>query len=125
MEPNDHVLKVDRRGRVWTPAHKRAEILAEFARSGMPACKFAAHVGVKYSTFANWVQKQRRDARGLAAAGARALSWVEAVRAPASAGALNVHLPGGARLEVADAAQARLAVELLRLLTAEGPLRAC
>jgi hypothetical protein len=129
MEPTDQVLKVDRRGRVWTPRERRAEILAEFERSGMPACKFAAHVGVKGSTFANWVQRRRRDARKLAQAGAppgtSPLSWVEAVRSPAATTALCVHLPGGARLEIADAAQARLAVELLRMLMAEGPVRSC
>ena len=123
MEPTDQLLKTDGRGRVWTPPEKRAEILAEFERSGMPATKFAEHVGVKYSTFANWVQKRRRDARKLAEGGAPALSWVEAVRVPAAA--LCVHLPGGARLEIADVAQARLAGELLRMLMAGEPVRSC
>jgi transposase-like protein len=125
MEPSDQVLKVDRGGRVWTPREKRAEIVAQFERSGMPACRFAAHVGVKSSTFANWVQKQRREERKLAQRSAPALNWVEALRAPAPAAALCVHLPGGARLEIADAGQARLAVELLRMLMSESAVRSC
>jgi hypothetical protein len=32
------------------------------------------------------------------------------------AGGLRVHLPGGARMEIGDAAQARVAAELLRAL---------
>jgi transposase len=55
MTETDRVLKVDAVGRVWTPRERREEVLAEFERSGMPASKFAQHIGVKYSTFANWV----------------------------------------------------------------------
>lgn len=53
-------LKVDSQGRVRTPAVKREAILEEFERSGMSGPAFAAHVGVKYQTFATWVQKRKR-----------------------------------------------------------------
>jgi hypothetical protein len=51
MTETERVLKVDAQGRVWTPRERREDLLAEFERSGMPASKFARHIGVKYSTF--------------------------------------------------------------------------
>jgi transposase-like protein len=118
MKPKaEQMLKVDEAGRVWTPRALREAALDEFERSGMPATQFAGQVGVKYSTFASWVQKRRRE-RG----GRKGLAWVEVAvespRTPAST-ALSVHLPGGARVEIADGAQAVLAAELLRALGEE------
>ena len=122
------ILKVDVAGRVWTPREKRAAILAEFERSGMPATKFAEHIGVKYSTFASWVQsrrKQRATVEGGAVRRAEpaALKWVEATVEASAAGAipiLVVHLPGGARIEVADASQVPMVAALLRTLMTGG-----
>jgi hypothetical protein len=53
-------LKMDSQGRVRTPAGKREAILDAFERSGMSGKAFAEHVGVKYQTFATWVQKRNR-----------------------------------------------------------------
>ena len=113
-------LKVDATGRVWTPREQREAVLDEFERSGLPASKFAAHIGVEYPTFASWVQK-RRQRRGKGTAHPRqehaALKWVEATvdeTKAVAAGTLVVYLPGGARIEVADPAQAALAAQLLR-----------
>jgi hypothetical protein len=110
---------------VWTPPERREAVLDEFEKSGLPAVQFAAHVGVKYATFANWVQK-RRKARGEDSARVIARSmvaplpgWVEAtvegVREEVKS-ALVVQLPGRVRLEVGNAAQAKLAACLLRAL---------
>ena len=41
------------------PAAQRSAILAEFATSGMTGVAFAAHVGVKYPTFAGWIRQDR------------------------------------------------------------------
>ena len=118
MTDAEQLLKVDVAGRVWTSRQRREALLDEFERGGTSAAQFAALVGVKYPTFASWVQMRRRQ-RGVATrageGGAAALRWVE-VMAGAAAGALSVHLPGGARMEVAYAAQAVLAAELLRAL---------
>ena len=59
----DEVLKTEVLGRVYTPKARREALLEEFERSGVSGKKFAALVGVKYQTFASWVQ-QRRKARG-------------------------------------------------------------
>ena len=60
------LLKIDAKGRVWTPAEKRAEILREFDSSGASGVEFARLIGVKYPTFAGWIRR-----RGSGAAGAR------------------------------------------------------
>jgi len=103
--------------------------MIQFERSGMPASKFAERIGAKYSTFATWAQ-QRRKARGCGDAvreqrgGPAALKCVEALSEDAkpspAARVLVVHLPGGARMEIADGAQTAIAAELLRALGAGG-----
>jgi len=129
MTLSDRILKTDTLGRVKTPAERREALVEEFEKSGMSGTKFAEYVGIKYQTFASWVSKRRRR-HGLArkqslladqpADTTAKLQWVEAVvekdAAVSGKGALSVHLPGGARLEVADARQAALAAELLRAL---------
>src|SRR6185369_552146 len=113
MEPTDRVLKQDAAGRVWTPPERREAVLDEFEKSGLPAAQFAAHVGVKYQTFATWVQKRRkaREAAGTSDGQTpmvpRLEAWVEATVESAdndTEGALVVHLPGGAHVEVSNAA---------------------
>lgn len=126
MEEAVRVLKQDARGRVWTPPERREAILDEFERSGLPAAQFAAHVGVKYQTFATWVQK-RRKARGevnamqeQTPAVPRLAGWVEATvenDAEETTRKLVVQLPGGVRLEVSNGAQVLLAAQLLRALS--------
>lgn len=127
METTDRILKQDAAGRVWTPPEQREAILDAFEKSGLPATKFAAHVGVKYQTLVAWVQKRRKRRREVAAASGEVASvprlagWVEAtVEKPSSPGTLVVYLPGGAHLEVSDAAQALLAAQLLRALGVKG-----
>lgn len=123
----EQILKVDVIGRVWTPRGQREAVLDEFERSGMAGTKFAEHIGVKYPTFASWVQKRRRErgaaVGGLCGSGApKALEWVEAAvetgRCRGGSVVLCVDLPGGARMEIGDGAQAAMAAELLCALAA-------
>jgi hypothetical protein len=123
MQPDGPILKTDTTGRVRTPVARRESLLDEYERSGLSGAKFAALAGIKYQTFAAWAARRRRragtKARGPAADSVR---WLEAVveqaqTAPApKALSLLVHLPGGARLELADVKQAPLAAALLRSL---------
>lgn len=123
---NGPVLRSDMLGRVRTPIERRKELLAEFERSGLSGKKFAALVGVKYSTFAFWLQQRRRKAAS-AAKPTDTVRWLEAVveKAQDSGGktglALVVELPGGARLEIHDVRQAQLAAALLRWLESPQP----
>ena len=52
---------MDTKGRVRASKEQRRMILAEFERSGVSAAQFAKVTGLKYSTFAAWVQHYRRS----------------------------------------------------------------
>ena len=52
MAQCDQFLKVDAAGRVWTTQERREAVLDEFERRGFAASPFAAHIAVKYPTFA-------------------------------------------------------------------------
>ena len=57
------ILKVDSRGRVQVSLDRREALLEEFDRSGMTGAAFARHYGIKYTTFAYWVQYRRKCQR--------------------------------------------------------------
>jgi hypothetical protein len=138
------LLKSDTRNRVRTAPDRREALLDEFERGGMSGARFAALMGIKYQTFANWVSKRRRKRRAVGGAGAEvlpvsamaadgggsAVRWLEAVVGReaessgrlAARGGLRVHLPGGAFLEVTDRAQLMLAAELVRVLATSSKL---
>jgi hypothetical protein len=139
------VLKSDTRNRVRTAPDRREALLDEFERGGMSGARFAALMGIKYQTFANWVAKRRRQRQAAARAegevlpvsaaapgggGGNAVRWLEAVvgreagcsRMLVAKGGLRVHLPGGAYLEVTDRAQLMLAAELVRVLATSSTL---
>ncbi len=125
----DGILKRDGLGRVRTPRERREALLAEFERSGMSGQKFAAWAGIKYPTWASWVQKHRRQrAKAVGSSPAEPpknqVRWLEAVVSAATdkasarskPGGLIVHGPGGVRIEINEAKQVSLAVQLLREL---------
>jgi hypothetical protein len=125
------ILKTDTRGRVRTSAQRRESLLAEFDRSGLSGKQFSELSGIKYQTFATWLQKRRRAGQP-SVKPTDPVRWLEAVveRAPTSGGqsalALVIKLPGAASLEVSDLKQVPLAVALLRSLEpAGGPPLAC
>lgn len=117
----ERIIKTDVLGRMRTSAARRENLLAEFDRSGLSAAKFAELSGIKYQTFATWVQKHRRKVKvpDKAADPAR---WLEAVveqaQLPVSANGavLLLQLPGGVKAEVTDLKQAPLAAALVRAL---------
>lgn len=128
----ERLLKTDTRGRVRTPAKRRRALLEEFARSGLSARKFAALVGVRYSTFAHWVQRFRQNGGEVAPAPSVPpvpkpevpVRWMEAIVEGAAMSApeprgLCVRLPGGAQMEIGAPGQVKLAVQLLRALADE------
>ena len=103
-------VTLDSRGRVRVSKEQRRVILAEFERSGVSAPQFARRTGLKYSTLAAWVQRYRRPKRS-------PVRLLEAVVATAPlASALQVQLPGGARLEVREPSQVPLVAALVRAL---------
>jgi hypothetical protein len=131
----NEVLKQDRRGRVRVSRERREALLDEFSRSGLSAAEFARMTGIKYPTFANWVQERRKAQPSEAEAsrevlvgggGVRLLEAVVENRASGTAASsvgLFIELPGGGRLTVHSPAQLAMAAELLSLM-AQRP-RAC
>ena len=113
----------DSKGRFRASREQRKAVLAKFEQSGMSAAKFAAVVGIKYSTLAGWLQRYRRPKPRVAA---KRVRLVEAVigpnpaKEPGSGTALIVHLPGSVRVEVSSVAQVPLAATLVEALQNRG-----
>jgi hypothetical protein len=107
---------------------RREALLDEFERSGLSGAEFARLAGIKYPTFANWVQQRReaRKAKGeMAQATRHPVPFVEALidqtaGEKASGHGLTIELAGGVRIQVESPTQLRLAVELLRMLLGAG-----
>ncbi|XHR27481.1 MAG: IS66 family insertion sequence element accessory protein TnpB [Chthoniobacteraceae bacterium] len=123
----NELLKVDGRGHVLVRKERREALLDEYERCGVSAAEFAAQIGVKYQTFAHWLQK-RKKARSEAVSGMPAAlmvpesgkrpQWMEAVVESGSKEGLvlRVALPGGASVDVVSSVQIKLAAELLKAL---------
>ena len=130
-------LKQDVRGRVLVSAGRREALLDEFERSGASAMRFARLAGLKYSTFANWVQARRRRralvqppgheaeaADGLAERGGPVRLFEALVEGgPGGCGEVQraergviIELPGGCRLSVGSPAELPMAAELVALI---------
>jgi len=75
------IIKTDEVGRRQTPAARRERLLDKFDRSGLSAARFAAVTGFKYSTFAAWLHRQRKQptAAKVPAKSADPVRWVEVV----------------------------------------------
>ena len=118
------IIKTDEVGRRQTPAARRERLLDEFDRSGLSAARFAAVTGLKYSTFAAWVHRRRKQpaAAKVPAKPADPVHWLEAVVATAQtagepiSAVVVLQLPGGVRLDVTDERQVALAAMLVRAL---------
>jgi hypothetical protein len=108
-------------------------LLKEFDKSAMSGAQFAKWAGVKYSTFAYWVQQRRKEQRRTEGGGSTKswgepgpdVRWLEAVVAgeekpPAgeqtATSSLVMHGPGGVWWKIESEDQARLAATVLRHL---------
>lgn len=122
------IIKTDCIGRIRVSCEHREKLLDAFESSGMSGQKFAAHCGVKYTTFASWIQKRRRE-RNEYPAGHHAppesllQSLAEVELTPVkttndgSSIELPIELPGGAKLTLNHPEQAPLAAALINNLS--------
>jgi hypothetical protein len=122
-----NILGADERGRVRVSDERREALLDEFERSGLSAVRFVERIGVKYPTFAQWVQRRRKARQEEAVTKAKPgpMTFLEAVMDPpaevrAATHGLTVMLPGGAHVVVETVVQLRLAAELLGMLASLG-----
>jgi DNA-binding transcriptional regulator YiaG len=117
---HDALVKSDRRGRLRYAPEQKAAMMEAFDSSGLSGPEFASLHGVKYQTFASWLQKRKRP--GSALAGLPAPARLQLVEVEASAvacldGGLRVVLPGGSELHVTCHSVVPLAAALIRELS--------
>lgn len=103
----------DELGRRIVPMARKAELVRAYAGSGLTQAAFARREGVKYSTFAHWVQLAAK-----ATAGRRAVQFAE-VRlplpgGPRAAARLEVRLADGTVLSGNDASELAALVRAVR-----------
>lgn len=119
------ILKTDVSGRVRMPADRREAILDAFEQSGMSGQAFAKHVGVKYPTFASWIQKRRRERseypqKKLSKPPPSPITFVEArIEKSCQAslqGGLEVQTQAGVKLVIRSQSEVELAARLIRSL---------
>ena len=120
------IIKTDCIGRIRVSCEHREKLLDTFESSGMSGQKFAEHCGVKYTTFASWVQKRRRERNKYPAEQdapperlLRSLAEVELAPVKATNEGLSIEFPGGARLILNHPEQAPLAAALIYNLSNE------
>lgn len=111
-------------GRIRVSPEHREQLLDTFESSGMSGQKFANHCGVKYTTFASWVQKRRRERNEYPEEHEappesllKSLAEVELAPGKVTSEALSIELPGGARLVLNHPGQAPLAAALINNLS--------
>ena len=115
-EENRPAREGARRERV--SAQRREALLDEFERSGLSGVQFARRAGLKYPTFAAWVQNRRRKTQATPSpSGPKAVAFIEAVPDADPHGPLTVELAGVARVEVRSASQLHAVAELIGMLT--------
>lgn len=112
--------KRDRRGRRITSVARIEELLRAYDDSGLTQAAFARREGVKYATFAHWMQARRaRGEAPVAQTGAKPVRFAE-VRMPVrqnrlpEAGAMSVTMPDGLVVRGTDAAGMAALVRALR-----------
>jgi len=107
----------DTKGRLRVSKAQRRDILAALARSGESLPRFARRTGLKYSTLANWVQRNGRSKRSGREPRLRLLeAVVESPQVAAPGKPLVLRLSGHGHIEIHDVGQVELAVALLRSL---------
>ena len=107
----------DRLGRKITPADRRAELVAGWRASGQTQVEFARREGIKSSSFASWVQAERRagvTAESKTAARKPAVRFTEVRLPPMPAPGLEVRLPDGTVLRGGSAVELAALVRALR-----------
>ena len=101
----------DTLGRVVMPRERRLELVHAWQSSGLTQAAFAKREGVRYSTFAHWVQQATKK---VPAARSPRVKFAEVTLPAALAPALEVRLPDGTLLRGGNVADLAKLVRTLR-----------
>ena len=115
-KPITSIIKTDRLGRTHYSADYKSQVLQAFESSSLSGPAFAKQCGIKYSTFAAWVGKQKREASADDRIKPITTFMVAEVPANSISGTLKVTLPGGALAEITAETDIDLLVALLKAL---------
>jgi len=129
ISTNLELIRQDRVGRLRFNAAQRRAFVDAFENSGMSGPQFAAHHGLKYQTFATWLQKRKRATGAYPALNPHThfspLLLAEVETPPSteedSATPLEIRLPGGSMIFLSNSSQLPFVVALLRELSASQP----
>jgi len=117
------LIRSDSKGRVLVAANQRDALLDAFEQSGQSAMAFCRQHGLKYPTFATWVQKRRRGSEPAHPRFAEVtVDLPSTSEPPAAPEPMRITLADGTRIDIACRKQLTWAVELLRHLS---PMRSC
>jgi transposase-like protein len=117
MERTELVETGDRRdelGRRIVPAARKAELVRAYSASGLTQAAFARREGVKYSTFAHWVQLALKAAEKGSVRFAEVRLPLPAPRDSRAAARLEVRLVDGTVLSGNDATELAALVRAVR-----------
>lgn len=118
------ILKSDRRGRLRYSTEQKSAMVEAYQSSGLSGPRFAALHGVNYQTLAGWLQKRKQRASPIIPRPSHpaVLSLVEAeIQAMPPAAAMELILPGGAKLVITAPGHIPLAAALIRELANPRP----
>lgn len=115
-EVSTSIIKTDRLGRTHYSNKYKTEVLEAFQASSLSGPAFARQCGIKYSTFASWVGKRKRElAPGKQGDTNSAFVVAEVPEIP-SRPTLEVALPGGAIAKISSSSELPLLAALIKAL---------
>lgn len=115
-EVSTSIIKADRLGRTHYSIEYKSQVLEAFERSSLSGPAFAEQCGIKYSTFASWVGKQKRETVTTRQSNTIPDFVVAEVAKSPLSDALEVSLPGGAVVRVSTPSELPLLTALLKAL---------
>jgi|LakMenE01Jun11ns_1017448.scaffolds.fasta_scaffold8769405_2 transposase-like protein len=121
---NHAILKSDRRGRLRYSKEQKSALVEAYQTSGLSGPRFAALHGVNYQTLAGWLQKRKQTASTAVSRQTPPSPFllVEAeFPAMPHTGAMELILPGGAKLAITAPGHIPLAAALIRELANPRP----
>ena len=119
---NDSLLKTDKIGRLRYTSEQKKTMVDAFRASGLSAPRFAVHHGVNYQTLVSWIKKDKQSSSSATpdCSPSKLFSLIPAVIEgsgnSSSDDAMEISLPGGARLSITSANHVAFAVTLIREL---------